>query len=804
MTQTKQNASLNKKLSISIGLSRKSMSWTTKTLSWKQLTEKLQTTTRTRETYAEYAALPKMKQDEIKDVGGFVGGTLKEGRRKKGSVAWRSVLTLDADHVKGDLWAMIETMIDASALIYSTHKHHPDHPRLRLVIPLASPITADQYEPICRKVASDIGIDFFDDTTYEAHRLMYWPSTSADAEFVSELQEGPFLDPEEILGRYADEGLDWRNPFHWPRSSREAVRRERERKKAGDPTSKPGLVGAFCRAYTIHEAITEFLPDVYTQAQENRYTYAHGSTYGGVITYDDVFSYSHHETDPAGRRLCNAFDLVRIHLYGDRDEDENAPIAKQASYKAMQEKAQEDAAVKREIVAAQQEQAQEDFADPVTDEDWMSKLSFTDKGECKQTINNARIILEHDERLKNKIAYNDFSHALTITQNLPWHSVQGADGDRWRDADDAGLRLYMEQGYGIKQSSKIADALSVAAEKHKYHPVREYLDELEWDGIPRVETLLIDYLAAEDSLYTRAVTKKALAAAVARIYDPGCKFDYMLVLYGRQGIGKSHLIKTIAGKWYSDSVSTVQGKEAYEQLQGAWILEMAELSATRKAEAEATKHFISKSEDMFRVAYGKHVTRFPRQCVFIGTTNDAEFLRDRTGNRRFWPVTVGLGKPRENLFIMSEHTINQLWAEAVELYREKEPLYLSGKVEAAALEAQQKHMEDNPKIGQIIEFLEMGLPDNWNQMNIEARRRYIHGSEFGEAEEGAKRRKKVCAMEILVELFQKDQRWIKPFDTREINDILRGLPGWKENESNRGRMKFGRTYGIQKAFVRAF
>jgi predicted P-loop ATPase len=778
-------------------------------MSWSQLVEKLSQTTRTPESQAEYLALSKSQQDEIKDVGGFVGGTLKGGRRRKGEVAWRSLITLDADHVKGDLWSGVTVMFDHAVCMYSTHKHTRSSPRLRLVIPLAEPIKAEQYEPIARKIASDLGIDFFDDTTYEAHRLMYWPSTSSDAPYTFEVQEGELLHPGEILERYEEEGLDWRDPFHWPRSSRETVKRERELKKAGEPTEKPGLVGAFCRAYTISEAIEEFLPDAYTEAQyPGRYTYAKGSTFGGVVTYEDKFSYSHHESDPAGGQLCNAFDLVRLHLFADQDIDAgSSPVTRLPSYRSMSDLAMEDRRVKSMLLEEQRESAKEDFAEPVItdDDEWMKKLKLDKNGVCLQTISNARLILDHDPRLAGKIAFNEFSHAITITEDLPWHTVIGENGDRWHDSDDAGLRLYLEQGYGIKQQQKIADALTVVSQRRKYHPVREYLESLEWDGVPRVETLLIDYLAAEDSPYVRTVTRKTLAAAVARVMKPGVKWDYMLTMYGRQGVGKSYFVKLLAQGWYSDSVNTFNGKEAYEQLQGAWILEVAELTATRKSETEATKHFISKSEDMFRVAYGKHVTRFPRQCIFIGTTNDAEFLKDRTGNRRFWPVTVGMGRAPENLFAVDQETVNQIWAEAVEIWKAGEPLYLSGTMEAAAAQAQERHMEDNPKIGQIIEFLDMRLPSNWDELNIEARRRYIHGTDFGTAEEGTTRREKVCAMEILVELFEKDQRWIKPYDTREINEILRHIHGWAEHEgSSRGKLRFGKLYGPQKAFTRTF
>ena len=804
MSKAQTSAEGAKQLSISIGTSRKSKTWKTQAVSWDQLIKKLSRTTRTPETQAEYIALPKSEQDEIKDVGGFVGGTLKGGRRLKGQVSWRSLITLDADHVKGSLWDGVSVMCDYTVAMYSTHKHTSTAPRLRLVIPLAEPITAEQYEPIARKIAQDLSIDFFDDTTYEAHRLMYWPSTSEDGAYVFEVQEGPLLDPSEILGRYEEEGLDWRDPFHWPRSSREMVRRERELKKAGEPSEKPGLVGAFCRAYSISEVIEEFLADVYTPAQsEDRYTYVSGSTYGGVVTYEDKFSYSHHESDPAGGQLCNSFDLVRLHYWGDLDIDQtNTPVNRLPSYKKMVEFAQEDGKVKLLLFHEKRDSVMDDFAEPIEDEDWRQRLERDKNGKIMQTIHNAKMILDHDDGVKGRIAFNEFTHAITITESLPWHEIE--ESERWRDSDDAGLRLYLEQGYGISHQAKIADALTVVSQRRKYHPVREYLEDLSWDGAKRVDTLLIDYLAAEDSEYVRTVTRKMMVAAVARVMTPGVKWDYMLTLYGRQGIGKSYFVKRIANGWYSDSVNTFNGKEAYEQLQGAWILEVAELTATRKSETEATKHFISKSEDMFRVAYGKHVQRFPRQCIFIGTTNDQEFLRDRTGNRRFWPVTVGSGRSQKNIFAMTDEELQQIWAEAVQIWKDGEPLYLSGKMEREAALAQERHMEDNPKIGQILEFLDTPLPANWDELNIEARRRYIHGTDFGEPEGGSIRRDKVCAMEILVELFEKDQKWIKPFDTREINDILRNLHGWSEYGGGRqGQLRF-KIYGKQKTFERAF
>ena len=320
----------NGTITIATGKSRKETAWKNREMLWSDLLTKLAETTRTRETLEEYKKLGKPQQDEIKDVGGFVGGTLKGGRRKGDAVVWRQVLTLDADFVQGDLWASVETLCDFGCAVYSTHKHSTEKPRLRLVIPLSRPVTPDEYPAIGRRVAADLGIDMFDDTTYEPHRLMYWPSTSADGDYIPTTRTSP-ADPDVVLARYPD----WKDPSYWPESSRVQQQRKKLADKQGDPTAKGGIVGAFCRTYSVEEAIEAFLPDVYEPAGDGRYSYIPGSTAGGLVVYDEgKFVYSHHGTDPIGGRLVNAFDLVRIHKFGEKDEDvkPDTPIVRLPSY----------------------------------------------------------------------------------------------------------------------------------------------------------------------------------------------------------------------------------------------------------------------------------------------------------------------------------------------------------------------------------------------------------------------------------------------------------------------------------------
>lgn len=787
------------KVTLATGNNKTSKCWKNKSIMYSALVEKLSETTRTPETYAEFKNMSKSDRDRIKDVGGFVGGSLKQGRRKAENVQNRTLLTLDLDYVNGDVWESIELLFDFAVTMYSTHTHTSMSPRLRLIIPLARPVLPDEYQAIARMIASDLGIDQFDDTTYEPCRLMYWPSTSSDGEYIFKVQDLEWLNPDEILERYT---FGWQDVSYWPESSRARAKLNSAIKKQEDPLEKKGVIGAFCRTYSISEAISEFLSEVYVPgADETRYTYAEGSTSGGVVVYDDKFSYSHHGTDPASCILCNAFDLVRIHKFGELDDEakENTPANRMPSFTKMTEFASSDKNVLITVGQEKMMSAQEEF-DVVEEEydmQWLEDLEYNGQGKLRNTINNFSLIIENEPLLKDRIAYNEFSNRANVVEQLPWRAKGNLQD--WTDTDDSGLRCFIEKYYKIASTAKCSDALALSFAKHRFHPIKDYLNSLEWDGEKRVDTLFIDYLGAEDSTYVRTVTRKVLVAAVARVFNPGCKFDNMLILSGKQGVGKSTIIKKLGKDWYSDSLSTVSGKDAYEQLQGIWILEMAEMMATKKADIEATKHFLSKQEDIYRVAYGKRTDRFPRQCIFIGTSNEHEFLRDKTGNRRFWPVDIYEHEPRLDVFKDLDYEIDQIWSEALELFKNKESLYLSADEEKEAQKQQEAHSEESAKAGLIEEYLNKPITENWYQLSINDRRLYIQGGDFGEEPKGEIKRTKTCVMEIWCELFNGEPKQLTPLNSREINEILKGLKDWKQYD---GRLRFGKIYGVQRAFVR--
>ena len=320
------------KITISLGSSRKSTDWKPITTEWGALVEKLASPKTTSETMEEYNTMDKEARQNAKDIGGFIGGYVK-GTRKLEDVSSRSVITLDADYAPADFWDLVCGLYDGAMCVYSTHSHTPESPRYRLLIPLSHPVGTTEYEAIARMVAKDTGIEYYDDTTYDQNRLMFWPSVCKDGKYEYYVQDGEALRPESILSRYHD----WHDEAEWPRSERVKDRLRRSREKMGEPTEKPGIIGAFCRTYGIAEAIEKFLPEYFEPAGKDRYTYKGGTTYAGAVVYEDKFIFSHHAHDPYHGREMNAYDMVRCHLFGylDKDADPSTALKDLPSSKEM-------------------------------------------------------------------------------------------------------------------------------------------------------------------------------------------------------------------------------------------------------------------------------------------------------------------------------------------------------------------------------------------------------------------------------------------------------------------------------------
>jgi predicted P-loop ATPase len=785
------------KLNIAIGKSRLDKKWKNTEIEWNDFVKRVSKTHRTVETVDEYASFKRDRQDEIKDVGGFVGGYLAQGRRLVSSVLHRQMMTLDADEATIDFWQKFCLQYNCEALIYSTHKHTNENPRFRLVIPLEREVFQDEYYAIARRIAGDVGIDMFDATGYQPHRLMYWPSTSCDGHFVFEHQKGKFLNPDDVLARY----VDWTDVSAWPIGKREKKIADHSIKKQGEPSEKPGLIGAFNRAYTIEEAIEKFLSDVYEKSDiKDRYTYKEGSTASGVIVYDNKFIYSHHSTDPTNGILCNAFDMVRLHKFGIKDsDDEEIPVNKRPSYLAMSEFASKDKTVAVEIGQAKLDKAKEAFEEAglviddevpdtkkVKDADWLKKMDIDTKGNLHNTLNNIALVLDHDPAFSGNLVYDEFEGLAFFKRALPWRKI--CENPGLSDNDLANIENHIERIYKITTGSeKLKKGLSIIFEKNKIHSVRDYLSKVKWDGKKRVDTLLIDFMGAEDSEYMRAITRKTLAACV------GIKFDNILTLVGEEGQGKSRLFAKLGGQWFSDTFNLhmLQSKEAYEQIQGVWIIEIPELSGLAKAEVERVKGFISATQDRYRGAYARITETRKRQCVFVASTNLRDFLKSQTGNRRFWPVETFINEPKYNVHLLKQEDIDLIWAEAVMIYNQGETLYLEGEVLKQATLIQTEFTEENPLISLFEEYLSMDIPKNWYDLS---RWDKIEITQLKENRDDYVKRKQVCAQELW-EIAMGEKNKMTIYDLKNIKLAMSKIKDWQRSKDN---LRFGKSYPRQR------
>ena len=401
---------------------------------------------------------------------------------------------------------------------------------------------------------------------------------------------------------------------------------------------------------------------------------------------------------------------------------------------------------------------------------WYHELCFNAGGEIINSMANIAVILKNDEKLKS-IVYDEMKHLIDIPGSVPWSRCRGT----WSNTDFACLLLYLETSYGIYAPRKCQDALyAVLSNCRRVHPVRDYLCRVSWDRKRRLDRLLIDLLNADDTDYVRAVTRKTLTAAVARIFEPGIKFDYMLVLCGAQGIGKSSLFSRLGGSWYSDSmnIADMRDKSAAEKLQGIWIMELSELAGIRKVDVETVKSFLSRRDDQYRAPYQAYVEPHLRSSIMVGTTNVTDgFLRDITGNRRFWPVEVHSDSSRR-VWDLSQEEIDQVWAEAVWYYRQKEPLYLSAPLLEKAELIQRRTLESDPRSGIIEEYLNESV------------------------------KTRICLMELWCDCLGRSRSDFKRSDAYELENILFQLGNWAVYTGNTsGKQRHGK-YGVQKTFVR--
>ena len=408
-------------------------------------------------------------------------------------------------------------------------------------------------------------------------------------------------------------------------------------------------------------------------------------------------------------------------------------------------------------------------------------LEVTEKGKAKSTITNAELILSYDPVLKGAIRFNELTQRVDIVKPLGWDRT--SYGKSLTDNDLYNIHLYSERTYGISSMKLIEEAIHIVANRNSYHPIRDFLNSLEWDGQERVRFALKHFLGADDSDYTYEILKFFMLGAISRVFRPGVKFDYIICVVGDQGAGESTFFRLLAVEddWFTDDLKDLESSKVYEKLQGHWIIELSEMLATNNARSnEAIKSFLSRQKEIYRTPYERYPKDRPRQCVFAGTTNKISFLpSDRTGNRRFLPIACR--ESEAEVFILdneqkSREYIRQMWAEVMEIWKSgKTRLKLGPEVEAEVRKRQRQFMQEDVDAGLILAFMQDFTED------------------------------KVCSKQLFREALHNEYSQPQRWQTNEINDIMNQLirdgtlEGWRYFDSPR---RFGSEYGTQKGWER--
>lgn len=392
-------------------------------------------------------------------------------------------------------------------------------------------------------------------------------------------------------------------------------------------------------------------------------------------------------------------------------------------------------------------------------------LKFDGGKNPQLTIENFLSILENDPLLKDYLLYNELSNAPEC--------ISSGEIRRWKDEDDSWLRGYIEQNYCIYSPQKLDDALRVRFNQRRYHPVREKIQSITWDGKPRIKRFLIEWLKVDDCPYSEEVSRLIFAGGIHRAFNPGCKFEDMAVLIGKkQGEGKSTIIRWLAmdDKFFRE-VNEIDGQRGVEAVEGGWICEVSELLALKRTkEVEAAKSYFSRQTDTYRKPYDKRVTENPRQCIFIGTTNTAEFLTDKTGNRRYYPVECNSsGRDLFEHKAEIQEYIEQCWAEAYALYQKGElPPVLDKSILPEAQYRQERALEDDYRAGMI--------------------KAYLDDKAEGES---------VCIIELWQEALGESFKPTRK-DSNELALIMQSAPGWIKMPSVQRTSR----WGVQRCWVK--
>ena len=717
-----------------------------------------------------------------KECGNYLLGTLRGGRRTKNTIVSRSAVQLDADRATEETWDAISDL-GALGLIHTTYSSAPDELRLRAVLPLDREVTPDEYVHIVAVLLDRLGADAFDPGSLQPERYMFRPAVADEHRqwYRYEVLDGPELSADELLADFTED--------------LSTVPAPRPSKNKRDPREIDGTIGAFNRAYSIAEAIEQFgIP--YEPAGEGRWHLVGARAGAGIHEVTPDLVYSHHAGDPAYGQTLSAFDLVRVHLYGILDEDAKpgTPINKLPSTTAALERLANDPRVVAEIVgddfSTLPDADPDDPTAPAPARAWVMDLVRNPRsGEVKDVVGNWDLISENDPVFQG-LFWDELDLSVKTDRDLPWRSLER--GEVFTATDRAALALHIERSYGIRPGRLLLDDLvNVVAHRRPVHPVREYLEGLEWDGVPRLEESLPGVRPTE---YTRLVARKCLTAAVARIFEPGIKWDYSLIIYGSEGRGKTFWVDRMARGWNA-ALGDIHSKDTLLTLQRSWIVTSDEGFSMKKSDADSLKEFLTRTTDVFRLPYEREVMAYPRHCVIWGTTNDPTFLRRQEGNRRYLIVH---SEDRVDFGALTDDYVDQVWAEAVHLYRSGEKLFLDEEGSAIAAAAREAYIEEDSLSGIIQEWLDQPVPENWEEMGAEERALWRMETADGIAPKGTRKINRTCSTQIWVECLGRPIGDRRRADLLDIAAALRALPGWRPVP---GRTRVP-IYGPQQVYER--
>ena len=763
---------------IALGLKRSNTTTNRYNWDWAQIVERLRNVQRTEETMQQYAEMSKSQRVEAKDVGFFIGGLCE-----KRKVVYRQLVALDIDEATPDTLPKLREWLNGRAyVIHSTHSSTPDNPRYRIVAPLSRTVLCDEYGGIMRILHERLRLPL-DTSTFDFNRIMFLPSIPKDAEYFFECGDGEPLSVSELL----DKSDDWRDLSNV--SVPETV-------KVQDPKYKGGMIGAFCAKFSIREVIETYLSDKWRPESNGRYTLIGASTSCGGIIYEDKYLYSNHSSDPYLGRCHNAYDAVRLYKFGEGKQGEAGMVA---LCETLGIKADSGKAHRLTIDAMDDEEAK-----AILNE----RLDVDKNGNLAKSLKNAELVLTYDPELRGIFAYDLFSEMPVLKRTPAWRTfdikTESEDCknvqtyDEMTDVDESYLRLYFEEHYNFDARAVLTDALNIAEHKNAFHPVRDYLNSLKWDGEKRLERIFIDCFGVEDSLYAREVGIKFFVGAVRRVFIPASKMDYIPVLVSEEGLGKSKFVRRMAKLWGSDTFYTFNGsKEAYEQLRGVWIMEIPELNGVQSKSANGRKAFVTKGEDRYRSAYLKYTKTYKRQCVFIASSNDVIFLDDPSEDgRRWWGLMCNKDKIKisvhDDAFL---ERVDMYWAEAVHYYLQGVLPILSDAAESEARNLRQTHKAEDVEMGALIDYLEMPVPDNWYELSTFERRQYWNNPR---TMWHGKKREYICTPEVAREFFEYERNELGVRVGRKVADAIRRTNMFVQTGQKR---RFG-EYGSTLAWVR--